>query len=173
MIVTIRKFGSSLSLYLPLTGGTLSGAATIDVGSNVTPSILTLKNIGANGVSLKLIDASATPNKYLRSTSGVFQLVNSAFTVALLSVTDAGATTLTGVSLKMASTTAIPAGGTAGTGFTFSTATNFGAFFGSGAPTLAAAKGSLYLRSDGSGVGDRMYINTDGSTTWTAVVTVA
>jgi hypothetical protein len=67
--------------------------------------------------------------------------------------------------------TAIPAGGTAGKGFLLSSATNFGVFFGSGAPTLSAAKGSLYLRSDGTGVADRMYVNTDGSTTWTAVAT--
>ena len=69
--------------------------------------------------------------------------------------------------------TAIPAGGTAGVGYRFSSTANFGVFFGSGAPTLSAAKGSLYLRSDGSGTGDRMYVNTDGSTTWTAVTTAA
>jgi hypothetical protein len=69
--------------------------------------------------------------------------------------------------------TAIPAGGTAGAGLMVSTTANFGVFFGSGAPTLSAAKGSLYLRSDGSTVNDRMYVNTDGSTTWTSVVTSA
>ena len=69
--------------------------------------------------------------------------------------------------------TAIPAGGTAGVGIRFSSTSNFGMFFGSGTPTLSAAKGSLYLRSDGTGVADRMYVNTDGSTTWTAVTTVA
>ncbi len=68
--------------------------------------------------------------------------------------------------------TAIPAGGTTGTGLRFSSTANFGMFFGSGAPTLSAAKGSLYLRSDGSGTTNRMYINTNGSTTWTAVTTV-
>ena len=69
--------------------------------------------------------------------------------------------------------TAIPAGGTAGAGVTVSSTANFGVFFGSGAPTLSAAKGSLYLRSDGSTVNDRMYVNTNGSTTWTNVVTSA
>jgi hypothetical protein len=69
--------------------------------------------------------------------------------------------------------TTIPAGGTAGAGLMVSTTANFGVFFGSGAPTLSAAKGSLYLRSDGSTVNDRMYVNTDGSTTWTSVVTSA
>jgi hypothetical protein len=69
--------------------------------------------------------------------------------------------------------TAIPAGGTAGAGVTVSSTANFGVFFGSGAPTLSAAKGSLYLRSDGSTVNDRMYVNTNGSTTWTNLVTAA
>lgn len=44
---------------------------------------------------------------------------------------------------------------------------------GSGAPSMAAGKGSLYLRTDGSGTTDRAYINTDGSTTWTAITTSA
>jgi hypothetical protein len=76
-------------------------------------------------------------------------------------------------SVNLQSGTAIPAGGTAGAGLLMSSVANFGVFFGSGAPGLSAAKGSLYLRSDGSGVNDRMYVNTNGSTTWTAVVTVA
>lgn len=69
--------------------------------------------------------------------------------------------------------TAIPAGGTAGAGLRVSSTSNFGVFFGSGAPTLAAAKGSIYLRSDGSATNNRAYINTDGGTTWTAITTAA
>lgn len=69
--------------------------------------------------------------------------------------------------------TAIPAGGTAGAGLLVSSTSNFGIFFGSGAPSLSAAKGSLYLRSDGSTTNDRAYINTNGGTTWTALTTVA
>jgi hypothetical protein len=71
------------------------------------------------------------------------------------------------------SATAVPAGGTAGKGYKFSNTSNFGVFFGSGVPTLSAAKGSLYLRSDGTTTNDRMYVNTNGSTTWTAVTTAA
>jgi hypothetical protein len=79
----------------------------------------------------------------------------------------------TPVSVKAHSGTAIPAGGTAGAGVMVSSAVNFGVFFGSGAPTLAAAKGSLYLRSDGTTTNDRAYINTNGSTTWTSLTTAA
>lgn len=88
-------------------------------------------------------------------------------------ITFGGSLTTTGVASTIASGTAIPAGGTAGTGYAFSSTANFGMFFGSGAPTLAAAKGSLYLRSDGSTTNDRAYINSDGNTTWTALTTAA
>lgn len=81
-------------------------------------------------------------------------------------ITDAG-------SHIVESGTAIPAGGTAAKGYMFSSTANYGIFFGSGAPSLSAAKGSLYLRSDGTGTTDRAYINTNGSTTWTALTTVA
>ena len=71
------------------------------------------------------------------------------------------------------SATSLPAGGVAGAGYVFSSTANFGVFFGSGVPTLSAAKGSLYLRSDGTTTNDRMYVNTNGITTWTAVITAA
>ena len=67
--------------------------------------------------------------------------------------------------------TAIPAGGSTGAGLAVSATPNFGVFFGSGVPTLSAAQGSLYLRSDGSSTSTRMYVNTDGATAWTAVTT--
>jgi hypothetical protein len=49
----------------------------------------------------------------------------------------------------------------------------FGIYFGSGAPTITAAQGSLYLRTDGSSTSTRAYINTNGATTWTAITTAA
>ena len=48
-----------------------------------------------------------------------------------------------------------------------------GIFVGSGAPTIAAVQGSLYLRTDGSSTSTRLYVNTTGSTTWTNVTTAA
>jgi hypothetical protein len=48
-----------------------------------------------------------------------------------------------------------------------------GVYAGANAPTVSAAKGSLYLRTNGSTTNDRMYVNTDGGTTWTAVTTAA
>jgi hypothetical protein len=75
--------------------------------------------------------------------------------------------------IRLLAATSVPAGGTAGAGLLMSSTTNLGVFFGSGAPTLSAAQGSLYLRTDGSTTATRMYVNTTGSTTWTAVTTAA
>jgi len=69
--------------------------------------------------------------------------------------------------------TAVPAGGTAGAGYKFSSVANLGVFFGSGAPTLSAAQGSLYLRTDGTTTNNRMYVNTNGTTGWAAVTTAS
>jgi hypothetical protein len=44
---------------------------------------------------------------------------------------------------------------------------------GTGAPTYSAAKGSLYIRIDGSSTSTRLYVNTNGATTWTSVTTGA
>lgn len=54
-----------------------------------------------------------------------------------------------------------------------SSTSGLGIYVGSGAPTVSAAKGSLYLRTDGTTTNDRAYINTNGATTWTALTTVA
>ena len=44
---------------------------------------------------------------------------------------------------------------------------------GAGSPhaSVTAPKGSIYLRTDGSAVNDRVWINTDGSTAWTYITT--
>jgi hypothetical protein len=75
------------------------------------------------------------------------------------------------------SSLAIPAAGgvinTTAVAILLSSTASFGIFCGSNAPTVVAAKGSLYLRSDGSSVSTRAYIATDGAGTWTAITTAA
>lgn len=130
-------------------------------------------------------NVNITPAQIKTFTSASPTLVTPALGVATAtSVAIGGATigtnalAVTGTSLlngaaTVAAATVMPAGGTADTGVMLSTTAHFGVFFGSGAPTLSAAKGSLYLRSDGTTTSDRMYVNTDAGTTWTAVTTVA
>lgn len=71
------------------------------------------------------------------------------------------------------SATAVPSGGTAGSGLLLSSTANLGVFFGVGVPTLSAAQGSLYLRTDGSSTSTRMYVNSNGTTGWVAVTTAS
>ena len=49
----------------------------------------------------------------------------------------------------------------------------FGVYSGTGAPTFASSKGTLYVRLDGSSSSTRLYINIDGLTTWTSLTTAA
>lgn len=44
---------------------------------------------------------------------------------------------------------------------------------GTGAPTFTAAKGTVYSNITGSSGSTRLYVNTDGATTWTNVTTAA
>ena len=92
---------------------------------------------------------------------------------AATSVTSLAASTVAATSTVTArSASGLTAGGAAGFIGT-NVAAGMGVYFGSGAPTVSAAKGSLYLRSDGSGVGDRAYINTNGTTGWAAITTAS
>jgi hypothetical protein len=84
----------------------------------------------------------------------------------------AGALAITGVT-TVCSATATPAAGSTSARLLFGTTAGFGIYYGSGAPTVSAAQGSIYLRSDGSSTSTRLYVNTDGGTTWTNVTTAA
>jgi len=67
----------------------------------------------------------------------------------------------------------VPAGGTTGQGILIGKVRNLGIFYGSGAPTLSAAQGSLYMRTDGSSTSTRLYVNSDSGTTWVAITTAS
>lgn len=112
----------------------------------------------------------------LSNNTGVFwrNAGNSANASLVLNTSDVlvtDASVATAGSLSMYTATAVPAGGTTGAGLKMSSTANLGVFFGSGAPTLSAAQGSLYIRTDGSSTSTRLYVNTNGSTTWTSVTT--
>jgi hypothetical protein len=115
--------------------------------------------------------ANTTFNGPVRSQNG-FQTVTIADGTGTETVTGTfGAnTTLTG-NLTVDSGTAPTAGGMSA--LLISSTAGLGIYVGSGVPTVSAAQGSLYLRTDGSSTSTRAYINTNGSTTWTAITTAA
>jgi hypothetical protein len=69
--------------------------------------------------------------------------------------------------------TVMPSGGSTALRLVMGSTAGFGIYIGTGPPTVSAAKGSLYLRDNGTGTSDRLYVNTNGSTTWTSVTTAA
>jgi hypothetical protein len=174
-IVVFSTLGANITGYVTTTGN-ITGSNIITAGQttatgNITGgNILTVGLISAAG-NLTSANINATGNVSLTGNVIAGNLTTGAQVVAVGNVT--GGNIRTDGQVLALNATAIPAGGLAGKGYVFSTTANFGIFFGSGVPTLSAAKGSLYLRSDGTTTNDRMYVNTNGSTTWTAVITAA
>ena len=125
--------------------------------------------------------ANTTFNGPVRSENG-FQTISinattGAVTVtgtfgAATSVTSLAATTISATgNITADSATGLVAGG-ASAFIATNVAAGMGIYIGSGAPTVAAAKGSLYLRSDGSSASTRLFVS-DGGTTWIAVTTAS
>ena len=180
-VVVFTTGGVGIDGYMLATGNVVGSNITANGAVEVTGLISAAGNVtGGNIRTAGLISAvgnitsgpiTVTGNIALTANVIAGNLTTGSQVVALGNVTGGNIRT-TGQILAQ-SATALPAGGAAGAGYLFSSTSNFGVFFGSGAPTLSAAKGSLYLRSDGSTTNNRMYVNTDGATTWTAVITAA
>ena len=170
-----------------VTGGNLRTAGLISATGNIT---------GGNILNGGLISSTGNSTAANYLTTGLISATGNITGGNILGGANVNATTHTGATVsvtgnitggniissavissagnaRILSGTAVPAGGTAGAGYLMSSTANLGVFFGSGAPTLSAAQGSLYLRTDGSSTSTRMYVNTTGSTVWTAVTTAA
>ena len=160
--VTGSSAATAQTLQIQGSTGNSAAAATFTIaGSDQTGTTTT-------GGTLKLRGGNGT------SAGGTVEIWTSATTTPAVAMTIAASKAVSAVgSITAQSGTAIPANGTAGAGLLVSATANFGIFFGSGAPTITAAQGSLYLRSDGSSTSTRLYVNTTGSTTWTNVTTAA
>ena len=125
--------------------------------------------------------ANTTFNGPVRSENGFQTISINASTGTVTTTATFGATTsvttLNAASVAATGTvtarsaSALVAGGAAAFIGT-NTAAGMGVYFGSGAPTVTAAKGSLYLRSDGNSGSTRMYVS-DGGSTWIAVTTAS
>lgn len=113
------------------------------------------------------IDHTASADRYLRltgSAGGNPQISTSAGDLAI-------ANNIIGTGqIRAHNATAAISGGSNATGFRMYS-DGLLVTGGVGAPTISAAKGSIYLRTDGSATNNRMYVNTDGGTTWTNFTT--
>ena len=115
--------------------------------------------------------ANTTFSGPVRSQNG-FEVVSvNSTTGAVTTTASFGSSVSTPGNITADSTQAVVAGGAAA--FLATTTANLGIFIGSGAPTVSAAQGSLYIRTDGSSTSTRLYVNTNGTTGWTNVTTAA
>jgi len=168
-----------------VTGGNVRTAGLISATGNITGgNIIGIVAAGSNTITTtgnisggNLIGIVAAGSNTITTTGNITGgniltggLVSATANVTGGNIRTGGQVSATGNALFLAGT-AVPVGGTAGAGIMMSSTTNLGVFFGSGAPTIAAAQGSLYLRTDGSSTSTRLYVNTTGSTSWTAVTT--
>jgi hypothetical protein len=121
--------------------------------------------------------ANTTFNGPVRSENGFETIsINSSTGTVTTTATFGAATQVTSLAatgnVTADSNVALVAGG-ASAFIATNTANNMGIYVGSGAPTVSAAQGSLYLRSDGSSTSTRAYINTNGTTGWAAITTAS
>jgi hypothetical protein len=85
---------------LPLAGGTMTGALIGTSASFVTTNssaTLSITDTGTSGVGIAMYgNGSTNPNKYIRTYNGSLEIVNSAYTAAILTVDNSGNLTAAG-----------------------------------------------------------------------------
>lgn len=155
---------TTATLATVATTSTVAGTVTASAQPNIT-------SVGSNLTVSGNISSGNILNSGIISSTGNVICGNVNATVLFAFGNISGANLRATGDLQILANIAVPAGGANGSGLKMSSTENLGVFFGSGIPTLSAAQGSLYLRTDGSSTSTRMYVNTDGSTGWTNVVT--
>lgn len=175
LALTTLSSGTNENLTIDAKGSgsvTINGVGTgiVNVGTgNAVGGNVAAFGSGTNKLTLN-IQGAQTYFTHIGA-AATFGISNQAGSVLTWGIAhDTGISTQRG-SATLLSNTAVPAGGTANTGLMFSSVASLGVFFGSGAPILSAAQGSLYVRTDGSSVSTRLYVNTNGTTGWTNVTT--
>lgn len=177
--------GGTLTLNGVLALSSAAVSSTVPVllpnGTHALPSLSSTSNTG-RGIAFPVANAMdlSAGGAALARIDGNGLVMHSAYYVAWnsgdltsTSTPDTFLSRSTVGTMALNATTATPAGGSTALRLVFGSTSGFGIYVGSGAPTVAAAQGSLYLRSDGSTVATRLYVNTDGATTWTNFVSGA
>lgn len=164
--------GNTITSAGSVAGNRLYGSPNADrsVFLSTADGLMTLANNAETGFTRLILgtnDASGVAIK--KSLTAIhFVLGNDSGPASILCNGIDAATTITNCS-----GVATPAGGSTSARLLFGTTAGFGIYYGSGAPTVSAAQGSIYLRSDGSTTATRLYVNTNGTTGWTNFTSAA
>ncbi len=175
--------GGSKVLDIATTGLTVTGAlsstttlasgTTLTAGTSLSVGTIVLSGNGAVGAPAYSFTSDPDTGIYRIGANNLGIAIGGAKVIDIAATTIAF-TAIGGVSFSDAvhvySATAAQAGGSTGAGIRLGSG-NQGLYWGSGAPALEAGQGSIYMRTDGSSTSTRLYVNTNGTTGWTAVTT--
>jgi hypothetical protein len=129
-------------------------------------------SLGRGGAAGKVVLVGTTPMFMLGGITSASPAIKASSAVLQARLADDSAfADVSAAIITAAAGTATPAAGSTAARLLFGTTAGFGIYYGSNAPTVSAAQGSLYLRSDGSSGSTRLYVNTNGTTGWTNVTT--
>lgn len=164
---SISNLPGSMAAFL--VSGTDPGAALDGYFvSNLAPTGLTQGLVVGNDTVNTLNigkSGSAAAALFTGAPAGDLSWIQSGSATPLAIVTGVIARALFATTATIQPSVAPPAGGSLQCGLLISSTANLGFFFGTGAPTFAAAEGSIYSNITG-GAGARLYVNTNGATTW-------
>lgn len=163
------KFSVAKTGTLTSVGDVVIGPAPTSTGNVTLASSATFPNIAfKNGSTIltQLIQNAAGSNFFWDIPSVTINwrdTLGGGTTVATLNSN--GAFTAVGT-ITAKSLTAVGAGANTQAFIKASTTANLGVYYGTGDPGFTAAKGSLYVKTDATTTTTRLWVNTDGGTTW-------
>lgn len=182
--------GNASCKKVALIGGTGGSAFEFDQAGSFSILAAANASVGTGtGGTLFKVAGTAPGNSFLISSGGLLQIggttsgspalkpASAVLAVRLADDSADGAITAAAVGasgvVTSANGTAPAAGGSTTCGTKLSSTANLGFYVGTGAPTLSAAKGSIYSNTTAITTTTRLYVNTDGATTWTNLTTAA
>lgn len=171
---TTDAAASTLGALVVAGGVGVSGRVYIGTGGTGTSASITLNGgASANNGAVMSIRRNGAAMFGFGNSSGVLGGTADDFVITAVERADGVAsldisrgTTGAGGVVSFMNGLGTPAGGSLSARILFG-GSNLGLYWGSGAPTVSASQGSLYIRTDGSSTSTRLYVNTSGGTAWT------
>lgn len=167
---TLDVWSTSANAFSVGANGTTNPTFVVDASTGSVATGIKIKgNAAASGVAISAITSGTNENLTIDAAGSGTITINGTATGAVI----IGSSLQVSLSAALLTGTTPAAGGTIAMRLGSSGGGGPQVVVGSGAPTIAASQGSIYLRIDGTTTNNRAYINTSGSTTWTALTTAA
>jgi hypothetical protein len=164
------------------TAGSAGSGVLLDHATTGTFKFRTVGNLadaaitaGAGTFTGTLVAAGVTFPSVTTGTGNLVLATNPTVSSLIATGTTTMDTVLAGTALVVQSATAVSSATTttAQNFLTGTTTANFGLYYGNGAPSFAAATGSVYMNTTGSSTSTRMYVKSSVAASWIAVTTAS